>query len=98
MMRRKAWLFIRFILLKRTESKNNTMERRFILLQDLPTIKKGRVIKLSDNGQIGSPILMDVEKDYCVLYYFPINILEENKEWFQEFEQSQNINIEFESD
>lgn len=60
--------------------------KQFLLKKDLPTIRAGRVIKLSDDGKFGSPILMNVEKDKCVLYIFPIDVLINDKEWFESFE------------
>ena len=60
--------------------------KQFLLKKDLPTIRAGRVIKLSDDGKFGSPILMNVEKNTSVLYMFPIDILINDKDWFEEFE------------
>ena len=65
---------------------------RFILKKDLPTIRAGRVIELSRDGKMGFPILMSVE--HAVSYGFPINVLREEKEWFQEVELDQNTGQE----
>ena len=59
-------------------------ETIFILKKDLPTIKAGRVIKLSKSGKMGFPILMSVEEQHVVSYGFPIEVLKEEKEWFDE--------------
>ena len=69
--------------------------KTFILLKDLPTIPKGRVIKLSNNEMFGQPILMDIENKGAMKYVFPIDILRNNPDWFQEFEYNNRSNIEF---
>jgi hypothetical protein len=58
----------------------------FILKKDLPTIKAGRIIKLSKDGTMGFPILMSIEEKHSVSYGFHIDILREEKEWFEEHE------------
>lgn len=58
----------------------------YILKKDLPTIKAGRIIELSKDGNFGAPILMTVEEENTVNYIFPINILNNENEWFELFE------------
>ena len=66
-------------------------ETIFILKKDLPTIKAGRVIKLSKDGKMGFPILMSVEEQHVVSYGFPIDVLKEEKEWFGEATRNNEI-------
>lgn len=63
---------------------------KFILKKDLPTIKAGRIFVLSNDGLIGVPIVMDIEREYLVKYEFPVNVLNDNPDWFEEFEFNPN--------
>lgn len=63
----------------------------FILKKDLPTIRAGRVIRLTDDGKIGIPVLMSVEEEYSVAYAFSIDTLRQEKDWFEESEQINGI-------
>ncbi len=67
-----------------TEIKPKMKKTQFLLKKDIPTIKSGRIINLSEDGKFGSPILMEVEKKDCILYMFPIEIMKNNKDWFEE--------------
>ncbi len=66
------------------EIKTKMKKTQFLLKKDIPTIKSGRIINLSEDGKFGSPILMEVEKKDCILYMFPIEIMRNNKDWFEE--------------
>lgn len=66
--------------------KNENQVKAFILKKDLPTIKAGRVIKLSKDGKTGSPILMSIEENKLVNYVFTIDVLKDESDWFEIFD------------
>jgi hypothetical protein len=66
--------------------KNENHVKAFILKKDLPTIKAGRVIKLSKDMKTGSPILMSIEEKNSVNYVFTIDVLKNEKDWFEIFD------------
>lgn len=64
---------------------------QFVLKKDLPCIKAGRVIKLNNDGQIGTPLLMGIEIGHIPQYIFSIDVLQNSPDWFEEFNFDQSL-------
>jgi len=62
--------------------------KAFILKKDLPSIKAGRVIQLSEDGVVGQLYYAG-----NVIYAFSIDVLKNEKDWFEEYNYNTNDTI-----